>query len=51
MLKEKAVFFDIGGVNVPVISIPDLIAVKAQSDRKQDLADVDHLKTLLKNYE
>ena len=45
-LKEKAVLFDIGGVNVPVISIPDLIDIKLQSGRSQDLADVKHLKAI-----
>jgi len=46
-LRKKAVLFDIGGVSVPVISIPDLITVKLQSGRSQDLADVEHLKTIL----
>ncbi len=46
-LRKTAVLFDIGGVNVPVISIPDLIEVKLQSGRSQDLADVEHLRTIL----
>ncbi len=47
VLKEKAVLFDIGGVNVPVISIPHLIEAKLQSGRNQDLADIKHLKAII----
>jgi predicted nucleotidyltransferase len=47
VLRKQAVLFDIGEINVPVISITDLIAVKLQSGRSQDLADVDHLRTVL----
>ncbi|MBW1708119.1 MAG: nucleotidyl transferase AbiEii/AbiGii toxin family protein [Deltaproteobacteria bacterium] len=46
-IKERAIIFDIEGVKVPVISIPDLIELKLKSGRKQDLSDVEHLRSLL----
>ena len=39
--------FDILGAKVPVISIPDLIELKLNAGRKQDLSDVEHLRSLL----
>ncbi len=46
-LRKRAIIFDIEGVKVPVISIPDLIELKLKSGRKQDLSDVEHLRSLL----
>ncbi|SPD74985.1 conserved hypothetical protein [uncultured Desulfobacterium sp.] len=47
LLRERAVLFNIAGVEVPVISISDLIALKALSGRKQDLSDIEHLRTII----
>jgi predicted nucleotidyltransferase len=46
-LRQRAVHFAVGDINVPVASIPDLIELKVSSGRKQDLADVEHLRSLL----
>ncbi len=46
-LKQGAVIFMVGDVEVPVISIRDLITLKLSSGRRQDLADVEHLRSLL----
>jgi len=46
-LKPSAVVFMVGDVEVPVISIRDLITLKLSSGRRQDLADVEHLRSLL----
>jgi hypothetical protein len=46
-LKARASMFDLGGVHVPVVSIPDLIEMKRHAGRRQDLADVDHLLTIM----
>jgi predicted nucleotidyltransferase len=46
-LKARAILFDLGGVHVPVVSIPDLIEMKRHAGRRQDLADVDHLLTIM----
>ena len=46
-LRKRAVKFDIFGTKVPVISIPDLIELKRNTGRKQDLSDVEHLQSLL----
>ena len=43
-LKERALFIEIQGVPIPVISIPDLIRLKRKAGRKQDLSDVQLLK-------
>ena len=42
-LRQRAVTFALGDINVPVASIRDLIELKVSSGRKQDLADVEHL--------
>ncbi len=46
-LREKAVYMDIQGVKVPVISIGHLIQLKSLTGREQDLADVEYLKMIL----
>ena len=46
-LRKRAVMFDILDTKVPVISIPDLIELKLNTGRKQDLSDVEHLRSLL----
>jgi predicted nucleotidyltransferase len=46
-LKSRAVVFDLEGVRVPVVSVLDLIEMKMQAGRQQDLSDVEHLKIIL----
>ena len=46
-LKKRAVNVDLKGVIVPTISIQDLIVMKTQSGRRQDLSDSKHLRSLL----
>jgi len=46
-LKERAVYLEVQGVKVPVVSIQDLIRLKLYSGREQDLADVEYLKKIL----
>jgi predicted nucleotidyltransferase len=46
-LKNRASIFEIGRIKVPVISIQDLIKLKLNAGRKQDLSDVEHLRLLL----
>jgi len=46
-LKKRAVTIELKGVNVPVVSIHDLIQLKSHAGRKQDVADVEHLKRAL----
>ena len=46
-LKNRASIFEIGQIKVPVISIEDLIELKLNAKRKQDLSDIEHLRLLL----
>jgi predicted nucleotidyltransferase len=46
-LKQKAIKVEVHGEQIPVVSIRDLIELKLQAGRKQDLADVEHLKMIL----
>ena len=46
-LKDRAVKIELEGIMVPVVSIHDLIGLKTQAGREQDLADVEHLKRVL----
>jgi predicted nucleotidyltransferase len=46
-LRKRAVMFDILDVKVPVISVPDLIELKLNTGRKQDLSDIEHLQSLV----
>ena len=45
--REKAKLFDVEGTSVPVISVQDLIDLKRRAGRRQDVSDVEHLKTIL----
>jgi predicted nucleotidyltransferase len=46
-LKNKAVTIELGEVKIPTISIHDLIELKSQTGRKQDISDVEHLRMVL----
>jgi predicted nucleotidyltransferase len=46
-LKSKAVTIKLEEVKIPTISIHDLIELKSQTGRKQDLSDVEHLRMVL----
>ena len=46
-LKKRAVEFDLEGIKMPTISLPDLIELKIRAGRKQDVADAEHLKMIL----
>ena len=46
-LKGRAVKIELQGDRVPVVSIRDLIELKQRAGRKQDLADIESLKTIL----
>ena len=46
-LTQRAVNVALQGVDVPTISIQDLIDMKMQSERRQDISDVEHLRRLL----
>jgi len=47
VLKARAVKIQLQGMRIPVISIHDLIELKIQAGRKQDLSDVEYLKIIL----
>ena len=46
-LKQRAVKIQIQELIIPVVSIHDLIELKIQAGRKQDLSDVEYLKICL----
>jgi hypothetical protein len=46
-LKSGVVMIEIGGTKIPTVSIHDLIKLKQESGRKQDIADVEYLKMIL----
>jgi predicted nucleotidyltransferase len=46
-LKKRAVKIELEGVAIPVVSIPDLIELKKNAGREQDLADVESLELVL----
>jgi predicted nucleotidyltransferase len=46
-LKERAIIIKLQGDNIPVVSIRDLIALKQQAGRKQDLSDIESLEKIL----
>ncbi|MDZ7696570.1 MAG: nucleotidyl transferase AbiEii/AbiGii toxin family protein [Deltaproteobacteria bacterium] len=50
-LKKRAVSFELEGEKIPTISIHDLIELKKQAGRKQDLSDVAHLRLILEDLE
>jgi hypothetical protein len=43
---RRRVVRDLDGIAIDVASIPDLIAMKDQSDREQDRHDIEHLRKL-----
>jgi hypothetical protein len=45
-LKKRAIVIEVNQEEIPVASIADLIEMKRQTGRKQDLADVEHLKQI-----
>ena len=46
-LKSRAIRVELQDEKIPTVSIHDLIELKLQAGRKQDLADVEHLKMVL----
>ncbi len=46
-LKGRSVKIELGEIQVPLISIQDLIELKVRAGREQDLADVKHLRRIL----
>lgn len=45
-LWQGAELMDVGGVSIPVASIPDLIRLKEMAGRSQDVGDVDALREI-----
>jgi predicted nucleotidyltransferase len=46
-LRSRAVRIELQDEKIPTISIHDLIELKLRAGRKQDLADVEHLRIIL----
>ena len=46
-LKDRAIKVELQEEKIPTVSIHDLIELKLRAGRKQDLADVEHLRMLL----
>lgn len=46
-LKQNAIMIEIQGEKIPVVSIHNLIQLKLLAGRRQDFADVEHLKMIL----
>ncbi|HUL21198.1 MAG TPA: nucleotidyl transferase AbiEii/AbiGii toxin family protein [Thermodesulfobacteriota bacterium] len=46
-LRSGAIRVELGDERVPIVSIQDLIELKLQAGRKQDLADVEHLRMVM----
>jgi len=46
-LKSRAIKVELQDEKIPTVSIHDLIELKLRAGRKQDLADVEHLRTVL----
>lgn len=46
-LKGRSIIIQLHEVKVPVVSIHDLIALKLNTGRKQDLSDVEYLKIII----
>jgi predicted nucleotidyltransferase len=46
-LKSRAIVIEIQEINVPTVSIHDLIALKKKAGRRQDLSDIEYLKIIL----
>lgn len=45
-MRMRAVMFEVGEVQIPVVSIPDLIALKRAVGRPIDLSDIAHLERI-----
>ena len=45
-LKSRAIFINVEKVEIPVIALDDLIRVKKESGRQQDLRDLDNLEKI-----
>ena len=48
-LKDHALYFELNDEKVPVVSVRDLIEMKLNTERAQDIADVRHLRSILKD--
>jgi predicted nucleotidyltransferase len=46
-LKSRAIKIELQQERIPIVSIHDLIELKLRAGRKQDLADVEHLRLVL----
>lgn len=46
-LKGRAIKIELQDKKIPTVSIHDLIELKLRAGRKQDLADVEHLRMIL----
>jgi len=46
-LKSRAIRIKLQDEKIPTVSIHDLIELKLRAGRKQDLADVEHLRMVL----
>lgn len=46
-LKGRAIKIELQDEKIPTVSIHDLIELKLRAGRKQDLADVEHLRMIL----
>jgi len=45
-MHQRAVYFDVGNVSIPVASIDDLIGLKQAAGRAIDLSDIEHLQKI-----
>ena len=50
-LKDHALYFELNDEKVPVVSVRYLIEMKLHTERAQDIADVRHLRSILKDGE
>lgn len=46
-LRKRATYMNLKDIQIPVISIKDLIEIKRHTGRKQDLSDIRYLKMIL----
>jgi hypothetical protein len=46
-LKNRAIVIELQGVIIPTVSIHDLIQLKLDAGRKQDISDAEHLRIIL----
>ena len=46
-LKSRAVIIELHDEKIPTVSIHDLIELKIQAGRKQDLSDIEHLRIIM----